>query len=374
MLSDDFVPAATGVGTHVQAVSSLLAARGHRITVVTTRRPGEPEYERWQGVDVVRVPTRKVAGFYQALPGRPLLERVLAQVQPDIVHHHYLGMMLLTGMRLARRHGLPQILTYHMTEDHLTQPWPLRPARPLIARGIVAVANRMDLVISVSSQLAATLPPKGIRTPIQTISNPVVFGDADAVSPSPRDGSFVVLFAGRLNPEKNIPLLLRAFAALAQERRDAVLWIAGRGSQQEALTALAAELNVGSQVRFLGFLDHDELARRYAACDVFVLPSLVETQGLVAMEAMWFGKPVVLADSIVSAPELVDEGVNGHVVDHRDPAAMTKALATLAADPQHRARMGAAGRAKAEGWEPEPVVDALEQAYLGLLARHASKS
>lgn len=374
MLSDDFVPAATGVGTHVQAVSNLLAARGHRITVVTTRRPGEPEYERWQGVDVVRVPTRKVAGFYQALPGRPLLERVLAQVQPDIVHHHYLGMMLLTGMRLARRRGLPQILTYHMTEDHLTQPWPLRPARPLIARGIVAVANRMDLVISVSSQLAATLPPKGIRTPIQTISNPVVFGDADAVSPSPRDGSFVVLFAGRLNPEKNIPLLLRAFAALAQERRDAVLWIAGRGSQQEALTALAAELNVGSQVRFLGFLDHDELARRYAACDVFVLPSLVETQGLVAMEAMWFGKPVVLADSIVSAPELVDEGVNGHVVDHRDPAAMTKALATLAADPQHRARMGAAGRAKAEGWEPEPVVDALEQAYLGLLARHASKS
>lgn len=369
MLSDDFVPAATGVGTHVQAVAPLLTARGHRVSIVTTQRPGEPARERWQGVDVLRVATRRIAGFDQALPGATWLGRILDELRPDLLHHHYLGLMLLTGMRLARQRAIPQVLTYHMTEDHLTQPWPMRPARPLVARGIVAVANRMDLVISVSSQLAATLPAKGIRTPVQTISNPVVFGDTADVVPAARDGAFVVLFAGRLNPEKNIPLLLRGFAALYRTRPDAVLWIAGRGSQLQSLEALASELGVASRVRFLGFLEHDALARRYAACDVFVLPSLVETQGLVAMEAMWFAKPVVLADSIISSPELVDEGINGCIIDHRDPQALGSVLTALAADPERCLRMGAAGHTKTSAWQPQAVVDALEAAYRNVLAQ-----
>jgi len=83
-------------------------------------------------------------------------------------------------------------------------------------------------------------------------------------------------------------------------------------------------------VRFLGFLDHATLARHYAACDVFVLPSFVETQGLVAMEAMWFGKPVLVSSSIVSALELLGDTGAGNLIDPGDPGALGRKLESIA--------------------------------------------
>lgn len=370
MISDDFVPAATGVGTHVQIVSKHLAALGHRVTVVTTRRPGEPGSENWHGVHVARMPTVKVAGFYQAVPGRSRLASILAQAAPDVVHHHYLGLMMWRAVALCERLRLPQVYTYHMTEDHLTQPWPLRPLRRLVARGIVRVANRIDLVISVSARLAATLPAKGIDAPIETLSNPVEFPAVApaSASPGPPRNGFVALFAGRLNPEKNVALLLQAFALFAPRTPECRLWIAGIGSQRSALEALAARLGVAARVEFLGHLRREDLALRYRDCDAFVLPSLVETQGLVAMEAMRFAKPVVVADSVISAPELVAEGVNGYIFDHRDPQALADRLQDLAASPALRASMGRAGLQRTRDWLPEAVVPQLEALYRRALA------
>ncbi len=95
MLSDDFLPGATGVGTHLQVISRHLAQRGHRVSIITTRRAGEPAQQDWHGVRVYRVATVKLFGFYQAVPSMRELKRVLAEVRPDIVHHHYLGMMVV---------------------------------------------------------------------------------------------------------------------------------------------------------------------------------------------------------------------------------------------------------------------------------------
>jgi glycosyltransferase involved in cell wall biosynthesis len=363
MVSDDFMPHATGVGTHLQVVCRHLVARGHRVTVVTTRRRGEPEREHWQGVDVHRVPTVRVAGFDQAIPSRARLHRILDEVRPDVVHLHYLGLMMLRTMAVARERALPLVYTYHMTEDHLTQPWFMRPFRPLIARQIVRAVNRMDWVISVSEGIAATLPGKGITRSVTTISNPVEFPDPTQVTPARRDGDFVVLFAGRLEPEKNLPLLIRGFALLAERRPSAVLWIAGRGSQRAALQALASKLGVLSRVRFLGFLDVPGLAARYAACDVFVLPSWVETQGLVALEAMWNGKPVLVSKAIASAEELVTPGVNGWCIDATDHTSLGTKLVEMAASPVECVSMGRAARARVSGLTADQLVPRLEQTY-----------
>ena len=129
MFSDDFLPGATGVGSHLQAMMPGLVERGHRLTIVTTRRPGEPERMQWRGVDIIRVRTLKLFGFYQALPTQAEIESILRDIKPDLVHHHYLGLMLLRAMKVCRRLRLPQVYTYHMTEDHLTQPLPMRPLR-----------------------------------------------------------------------------------------------------------------------------------------------------------------------------------------------------------------------------------------------------
>lgn len=360
MLSDDFLPGATGVGTHLQVIARHLAQRGHHISIITTRRPGEPGTEVWHGVRVFRVATVKAFGFYQAMASTHTLERILDEVKPDIVHHHYLGLMVLRAIKLCKKLGLPQIYTYHMTEDHLTQPLPMRPFRSLIARKIVSVCNSVDLVISVSKNLADQLPGKGIRTPVRFISNPVDFVDPLAVLPMPRPAGFVVMFAGRLNPEKNIPFLLRSFALMQKNLPQAELWIAGSGSDLESLQRLCETLRIAGKVKFLGFLTHDLLARYYQACDVFVLPSWVETQGLVAMEAMWFGKPVVVARSVISATELVEVGVNGDIVDPDDDVGLADVLIRYAADADMCARLGNAGALKTQSFRADTVIDLLQ--------------
>ncbi|MDP1898956.1 MAG: glycosyltransferase [Rubrivivax sp.] len=363
MLSDDFVPAATGVGTHLQSVSEHLAAAGHRVTVITTRRPGQPPREVWQGVDVHRVFTLPMFGFYQALPSTTTLEAIFDLVQPDILHHHYLGVMLLRAMKVARRRRLPQVYTYHMTEDHLTQPVPMRPFRRWIGAQIVKCCNEMDVIVSVSKNLAVQLPAKGITSPVHYISNPVRFQTSTAIEPAPRDAGFVVMFAGRLDPEKNLPFLLRSFARMRAAVPDASLWIAGSGTQRSRLERLARELNIERHVQFFGFLGHEELCRRYMACDVFVLPSLVETQGLVAMEAMWFGKPLIVARSVVSASELVEEGINGYIVDNDSEDALIERLTAIARDTPARDRMGRASQTRAQAYQPANIVAALESLY-----------
>lgn len=371
MISDDFLPAATGVGVHLKLIGPELARRGHRVSVITSRRKGEPETERWEGVSVHRVFTIPVYGFYQALPSRATVGRILALERPDIVHHHYVGMMMRRVCAVAERMRLPQVSTYHFSAEVLTQPPPLRPFRGLIQRLMVAYSNRFDLVIAPSRNLGERLATEGIRTQVRHINNPVVFDEASNVEPAERGPGFSILYAGRLGPEKNLPYLLQAFARLLGRVRDATVWIAGRGPEREALDRLCAQLGIAERVRFLGFLDHPTLARHYAACDVFVLPSIEEAQPLVAMEAMWFGKPVIVTRAIVAATEMVDPDVNGYIVDPLNPEDLTDALASLASDEGLRARMGEASRRRAAAYRPELMVSALEQAYRDVLDGHA---
>jgi glycosyltransferase involved in cell wall biosynthesis len=369
MLSDDFLPAATGVGIHVQRVSRDLTERGHRVSIITSRRPGEPEEEIWHGVRVYRTFTLKVFGFYQALPSQTTIRRILTENAVQLVHHHYLGILLVRAERVARALALPQVYTYHMTVDHLTQPWPMKPFRPVISRQIVKYGNRFDLVIVPALDLVEKVKADGVRTPVRHISNPVVFEGTAQVQPAARPASFMVLYAGRLNPEKNIPLLLQAFSELLGDHPDSGLWIAGTGDQRERLETMCRTLGIAGRVRFLGFLEHEELARHYAACDVFVLPSLVETQGLVAMEAMHFARPIVVTRAIVSARELVEEGINGYIVDSERPAELADRLRTLAGAPALRERLGRAGLDRSRAYAPEGVAAAVEGAYQHVLKR-----
>lgn len=363
MVSDDAKPAATGVGTHIQLLSKELARRGHRVSILTTRRKGEAELEIWEGVRLHRTFTLKVYGFYQGLPAKGTIRRILAEEGVEVIHHHYLGFMMKRTCAVAEKLGIPQVSTFHFSAEVLTQPLLMRPFRESIRRQIIHYNNRCDLVIAPSMNLAQQLARDGIRTPVRYISNPVVFEDVENVVPAEREAGFTVLYAGRLGPEKNIPLLLKAFKLLLARVPEARLWVAGAGPLGDSLKQLADQLGISQRVDFLGFLDHPTLARRYAACDLFVLPSVVEAQPLVAMEAMWFGKPIIVTRAIVAATEMVTPEENGCIVDPEDPNDLADRLAQLAGDPERRARFGAAGRQRAGAYRPELVVDAIEQAY-----------
>ena len=379
LCSDDFLPAATGAGTHVQRITEELVRRGHRVSVITTRRSGQPYREVWQGANIYRVFSVNIRGYYQAFPSSSTITRILEDNSVAILHHHYLGVMMMRAEKVARRLGLPQVYTYHMPVDVLVQWWPMPMFRPLFSRMIVDYCNKFDLIISPSLNLAQRIREEGVRTPIRHITNPVAFDPAARVEPVPRPAPFMVLFAGRLEPEKNIPFLLEGFRSALSMGLKAGLWIAGTGSQQRRLESVCKNLGIGEYVHFLGRVEHSRLGDYYAACDVFVLPSLVETQGLVAMEAMRFARPVIVTRSIVAARELVDEGENGYIVDPENVGELAARLLALEADPDLRERFGQLGKERSLTFAPDSVIHSTEDAYRAALfsgprGRHAAGS
>jgi glycosyltransferase involved in cell wall biosynthesis len=155
------------------------------------------------------------------------------------------------------------------------------------------------------------------------------------------------LYAGRLDEEKGLDVLLRAFARAPGE-----LILAGSGSEESRLRALADE-----RVRFLGPLDRDELPAVYAQADVFVLPSRSEPWGMVLNEAAAAGLPLVATDGVGAAHDLVEDGVNGFRVPVGDEAALATALTRLAVDEPFRLAAGARSSELAVRFTPEAWAD-----------------
>ena len=165
--------------------------------------------------------------------------------------------------------------------------------------------------------------------------------------PPRRDGETRVLVVARLVRHKGHAVLLRALARLREEGLVLQLTVAGDGEERRALAALAKDLGIDRQVRFLGAVGQDDLPGLYAASDVFCLPTLAEAVGVVNMEAMATGLPVV-SSRLMGVPELVEDGVSGVLVEPGEPTQLADALRTLAGHPELRARMGQAGRRKVE--------------------------
>ena len=156
-----------------------------------------------------------------------------------------------------------------------------------------------------------------------------------------------VLFVGRLDAVKGVPLLLDAFAAVRADRPGARLTVVGDGPARKSLEAQAARLGIEDATTFTGYRAQGEVAALLEEADMLVLPSFAEGVPVVLMEAMASRIPVI-ASQVAGVPELVEDGVSGFVVPPGDAGTLAARLGTLLDDPGLCARMGAAGRAKVE--------------------------
>jgi glycosyltransferase involved in cell wall biosynthesis len=163
------------------------------------------------------------------------------------------------------------------------------------------------------------------------------------------DDPFSLLLCGRLNgphQQKGVDVLLKSLPLILRHHK-AVLNIIGTGPRLPQYQALARELGVSQQVRFLGFVEHQEMPRHYQQADLFVLPSRRESFGLVLAEAMACGLPVV-ATTAGAIPEVVEDGVTGVLVPPDDPEALAHAIGSLLSDPEKMKTMGAQGSSRVE--------------------------
>jgi glycosyltransferase involved in cell wall biosynthesis len=255
----------------------------------------------------------------------------------------------LAGYLIRRKFGVP--LNVQLHGDYLANPWwiktaPFNRVLNLLGKYIV---KRSDTVRVVSRKVADRLQRR-LGIPGEKITVLPVYttlcGCADA--PVPPDARFsgyshVILFVGRLAGEKDLPLLLAAFRQVLLKFSRALLVLVGEGPQREALVKTARELGIGENLLLTGAVPHDTLPEYYAACDVFVLPSIHEGWGRVAIEAMSCGKPVVVTDGCGVA-ETVAAARCGDVVPVHDTDKLSESIMKLLDDPEAAREMGSRGR------------------------------
>jgi glycosyltransferase involved in cell wall biosynthesis len=176
----------------------------------------------------------------------------------------------------------------------------------------------------------------------------------------------IVLYLGRLEEEKGVDYLVRAFTLLNSDK--AVLLVVGDGSLREKLWAAVQEHGMQDKTRFVGYVSPEDAVIYYAIADVFVLPSVTmqtgkEPWGLVVNEAMNQGVPVVATEVVgAAAGGLVQSGVNGFIVPERDSPALAQAIARLLPDAELRAQMSQNARSMIAEWDNERMVQGFKQA------------
>ncbi len=340
-----------GIGRHVASLARGLSARGDHVTVIGPAATGE-RFDFAGAFVAVPVPAGP-----QAVPA---LRRVLAGLQPDVVHAHGLRAGLVAGM--ARPGRTPLVVTWH----NATLAGGLRGyVHRLMERRVARLA---DVTLGASADLVARATALGARDarpgpvaapPLPAPVRPAheVREELGAAADQP-----IVLSVGRLHPQKGYDVLIRAAA-----RWPALVAIAGTGPAYLRLAALVSSAR--APVVLLG--QRSDVADLLAAADLAVVTSVWEARQLFAQEALRAGVPLV-ATAVGGLPELVGDA--GVLVPPGDVDALDAAVSGLLADPQRRADLAARGRERATTWPTEEqVVDRIRALYAELTGQPAER-
>ena len=371
MVSDVYFPRINGVSTSIETFRSALPAHGVEVGVVAPRYEGEDDRD-----GIVRVPGR-------ALPRDPE-DRLMAYRQLkrtvldtaadyDLIHIQTPFAAHYAGLHTAKRLGKPVLATYHtLFEEYLQHYIPFLPARGLKAvarRFSRGQCNALDAVVVPSTAMESRLRTYGVQARMQVLPT----GLPESAYRPGNGGRFrerhgisretpVALFVGRVAHEKNISFLLDALAHARREMPGLLLLITGEGPAQGDLRRQAARQGLGDAVRFLGYLDRrHELPDAYAAADAFVFASRTETQGLVLLEAMAQGCPVV-ALSVMGTADILGPG-RGCLVAPDDPVAFAATLLRLLGDPELHARLSDQARQYAREWSDSALAERMALLY-----------
>jgi glycosyltransferase involved in cell wall biosynthesis len=234
------------------------------------------------------------------------------------------------------------------------------------------LVRQCDAILVLSREEQSQWTAFSSQTRFEVVINPFVPPDhTPSASGRGPDDPPVILFVGRLVPDKGVFDLLDALRLVARDRR-CTLRIVGEGSHRQELSQRVDDLELGDVVTLMGYVEGDPLAELYASSDVFVLPSYREGFPTVITEAMSYGLPVVTT-SIRGAMDQLVEGENALFVPPRHPADLADALKRLLDDPALRARMGEQNREKVKEYAPDLVVpryvDIMRSVVEGELAR-----
>ena len=381
-ISDVYFPRVNGVSTSIRTFAKQMQAMGHEVHLIAPDYGVATEDEAW----IKRIPARTI---YFDPEDRLMRYGAALKLLPelrdenyDLIHIHTPFVAHYLGLKLARLLDLPCLETYHtFFEDYMHHylPWVPRQIARKLAIGVSRrQCNAVSAVIAPSHPMLEALRGYGVKSSAEVIPTGLQeksFEPSDGAGFREKYGIAanrpMALFVGRVAHEKNIDFLLRMSVELRRQQPDMLLVVAGEGPAQKHLQQLSEQLALGDNIKFIGYLDRNtELNACYQSADVFVFASKTETQGLVLLEAMAQGTPVVALAELGTQSILI-EG-EGAMIATEDERLFAAKVFTLFSSPAKREKLGQAARQyAAKRWTSQVQAERMLQFYQRVQSRSA---
>ncbi len=395
MFTDSYFPQINGVSFVVLNHAKKLIERGHTVEIFApdSKEPYTDESDilvhRFRSIKFAPYPDYNIA-----FPRIPKLQRYISGEDFDLIHCQTPFSMGISGLLIAKRlnagkrissklnkirkrpHHLKKIAlvgTFHTVISdfgHVLNPVPEWLTSKAAEKFGTKFYNRMDTVITPSEHTMKLLQKQGVKKPIKVLSNGIdlnLFKQDNPGAKVVREeykiyDNPLILHVGRISEERNVDEFVCAAKLILKKIPNAKFMLVGGGPHLETLKKLSVELNLGDGIIFTGKIDQAKLAAFYTSADVFVTPSTIDTQGLVVLESLACGIPVVAA-SAKALPEIVIENETGFLFEPHNVEAQANRVVEILGNPNLREKMSENGLKLSKEHDLEKSADKLIEIY-----------
>jgi len=357
--------------------ADLLKKRGNKIIFIAAKYPGRPNIDYCNNMKIYRFKSillpKTEKQFYISFPTKKQIEKLIIDEKIDILHIMIPTPAAISSIRAAKKLNIPIIAHSHTQPEniflHLPKKIQSEKINNLCYKYLIWIYKNAKITICPSKFSEKLLKKHNKKLKTVVVSNGVDLKKFKKISIknfikkygiSKKD--IRILFVGRLHPEKNVETLIKAMQRIVKENKNVKLDIVGAGHLREKLENLTKKLQFEENVKFYGKISNKELIEAYNICDIFCLPSIAELEGMVVLEAMACGKPLVIANSKNSASPFFVKN-NGMLFKTKDSKDLAKKLLILIKDDKLRKKMAKESLKKAESYDINNSVDKLEEIY-----------
>jgi 1,2-diacylglycerol 3-alpha-glucosyltransferase len=354
MMTDVYKPHTSGITNYISLSKQFLEKEGHQVYVFTF---SDEDYQDTES-NVIRSPGLPLldTGYFFNINYRHEARVLLRSMDVVHVHHPFLSGSL--ALRYCRPRGIPVVFTNHTRYDLYAKAYlpglPDAIGETALEAYLPSFCRACNMVISPSPSVKKILQKLKVNSPIEVVPNGVdlqpyetIIDPIDRTSMGFSREDVLLIYTGRLGPEKNLSFLLRSFAGAVKAYKNLGLLIVGDGPERENLTDLVEHLGVDSRVRFLGMVPYEEIRCYLATADVYVTASVTEVHPLSVIEAMAVGLPVLGIDS-PGVGDIVKDGISGCLAEDVDLAAFTAKMARLVTENDLRQKMSESAKELAQ--------------------------
>ena len=380
-----YKPLVNGVVTSISSLKEDYERKGHEVYVFAPRVEDYVDQEknvfRYRSINI----TSKV-NYPLSLPLSFKVKKIINEFNPDIVHVHHPFLLSSAAIMYGKKLGIPKILTLHTQYEqyaYYASPVPERVTQKAIKMIISHLAYKIDCITTPSASMKKLIESYGIKNRIEVIPNAIdliSFREDNELKKTEikkkynlKEDDKIILFVGRVASEKSIDKIIKSLAII--KKRDISkekLLIVGSGSAMDELKQLARTLKVEEDVIFAGAVSYEEIKHYYKMAYVFTIASTTETFGMVTIEALASGVPV-LAVKAPGAVDILTDGLDGLLVDN-DTEKFADALENIIREPELRERLSLGALKTSEKYSIDTISERMLNLYREVIETKKSKT